>query len=164
MPFTPLHMGPGMVVKAVIPRHFNWVVFGFTQMALDLEVLWHMGRRELRRHAVWHTCFGESLAALVRPVSIPTTWTASLPGASAGAYGRILLDSLVHPDVEPQRSGSATRRLKRILPPPVLEDPCVGLGLSSLFGGLNSERRRRKTCQAARARGCCYFDKGTRDE
>ncbi len=28
MPFTPLHMGPGIVVKAVMRRYFSLMVFG----------------------------------------------------------------------------------------------------------------------------------------
>ena len=39
MPFTPLHMGPGMFVKAAMPRHFSIIVFGLTQIVLDLEAL-----------------------------------------------------------------------------------------------------------------------------
>jgi hypothetical protein len=34
MPFAPLHMGPGMAVKAAFPRHFSIVVFGLTRISL----------------------------------------------------------------------------------------------------------------------------------
>ena len=37
MPFTPFHMGPGLAVKAVCGRYFSLVVFGFSQVAIDIN-------------------------------------------------------------------------------------------------------------------------------
>jgi hypothetical protein len=39
MPFTPFHMGPGLAVKAVFGRYFSLMVFGFSQVAIDIEPL-----------------------------------------------------------------------------------------------------------------------------
>jgi hypothetical protein len=49
MPFTPLHMGPGLAVKAVMQRKFSLLVFGWSQVVIDLQPLLAMttGRVEL---------------------------------------------------------------------------------------------------------------------
>ena len=37
MPFTPFPMGAGLAVKAVAERHFSVLMFGWAQVAMDLE-------------------------------------------------------------------------------------------------------------------------------
>jgi len=179
MPFTPLHMGPGMAVKAVMPRHFSIVVFGLTQIAIDLEVLRHMVRHEHPFHAFWHTYLGASIVALVltvvgKPtsqwikaiwnriaancrdvdltVAIPTTWTASFLGAFVGAFSHIVLDSLYHPDSEPLQPWSAANRLKGLVNPHSVNFVCIVLGLAGLLWFVGAERQRRKAKQAMHQR------------
>jgi len=104
MPFTPLHMGPGMFIKAAVPRYFSIIVFGLTQIAIDIEVLWHLIRHDYPFHTFCHTYLGATIIAAVltvlgKPisqwikagwnhiadkcrdadlsVSVPTTWIAS---------------------------------------------------------------------------------------
>ena len=171
MPFTPLHMGPGMLVKAAMPRHFSIVVFGLTQIALDLEVAWHLARHEYPFHTFWHTYLGATIIAAIltvvgKPasqwiktawnhiatrcrdadlsVSIPTTWVASIAGAVFGAYSHILLDSLFHPDIEPLQPWSATNRLRGVVNPNGVEAVCLVLGIAGLAWFLERERRKRK--------------------
>ncbi|NLE42022.1 MAG: hypothetical protein GX615_09360 [Lentisphaerae bacterium] len=55
MPYTPLHMGPGMFLKATMPRHFSIITFGITQVLIDLEVLWNMTHHGNRLHTFLHT-------------------------------------------------------------------------------------------------------------
>jgi len=138
MPFTPLHLGPGMAMKAAAPRHFSLIVFGLTQIAMDVEVLWHIVTRNPPFHRFWHTYLGAMFIAvgagiLGKPasqwikalwncvatrccgteitVSVPTTWTASLSAAFLGAYSHILLDSLYHSDIAPWQPWSAENPL-----------------------------------------------------
>jgi hypothetical protein len=171
MPFTPLHMGPGIAVKAVMPRYFSIVVFGLTQIALDLEVLWHMARHDYPFHTFWHTYLGATIIAAVltvlgKPssqwikamwnriaakcrdvdltVSTPTTWVASFIGASVGAYSHILLDSLYHPDIEPLQPWSASNCVFGVLDPNGLEVVCVLIGIAGLVWFIERERRKRK--------------------
>ena len=74
MPFTPLHMGPGMAVKAACPRHFSIIVFGLTQIVIDSEILWHLARQDYPLHAFWHTYFGATvLAALLTILGKPAS-------------------------------------------------------------------------------------------
>lgn len=171
MPFTPLHIGPCMVIKAAVPRHFSVVVFGITQIAVDLEVLWHLARHDYSLHTFWHTYLGATIIAalltvLGKPTSqwikamwnriaakcrdadlmvpIPTTWLASLTGALVGAYSHILLDSLFHPDIEPLQPWSASNRLRGVVNPHGLEVLCVVLGVVGLAWFFDRERRKRK--------------------
>ncbi len=37
MPMTPFHVGPGLVFKAVAPRHFSLAVFVGVNVVIDLE-------------------------------------------------------------------------------------------------------------------------------
>jgi hypothetical protein len=156
MPFTPIHMGPGMAVKAAVPRHFSIVVFGLTQIALDLEVLWHLARRDPPLHRFWHTFLGATVVAaalavigkpaarLVKSIwnrvashgtdadlSVPvhTSWAASASGAFVGAYSHILLDSMFHADVGPLKPWSAANPLRGIINPMMLQMGCLILGL-----------------------------------
>lgn len=171
MPFTPFHMGPGMAVKAAMPQYFSIVVFGLTQIAFDLEVLWHLARHEYPFHTFWHTYLGATIIAVVLTslgnpasqwikaawnriaakccnanltVAVRTTWLASCTGAAFGAYSHILLDSLYHPDVEPLQPWSALNPLCEIVDPYRVEVACVSLGIIGLVWFIEGERRRRK--------------------
>jgi hypothetical protein len=66
MPFTPIHMGPGMAVKAAMPRHFSIVVFGLTQIVIDVEVLWQLAIGGYPLHRFCHTYLGRTHADAVR--------------------------------------------------------------------------------------------------
>ncbi|MCB1770876.1 MAG: hypothetical protein KDJ31_14465 [Candidatus Competibacteraceae bacterium] len=39
MPFTPLHRGPGLAIKALAGRRFSLLTFGIAQVAMDIEPL-----------------------------------------------------------------------------------------------------------------------------
>jgi hypothetical protein len=39
VPFTPFHMGPGLAIKAVTGRHLSLLVFGVSQVVIDVEPL-----------------------------------------------------------------------------------------------------------------------------
>ena len=54
MPFTPLHMGPGVLVKAVFQGGFSLMVFGWAQIVMDIQplvVLLTVRRSFARLHA-----------------------------------------------------------------------------------------------------------------
>jgi hypothetical protein len=128
MPFTPLHLGPGCVVKAVLGRHFSLAVFAFAQVAMDLEVLVRILRRDEIKHGLTHTYLGAVVLGVFslfvgRPVcrwllsywpptpdrpfltwlrgdpSIP--WVSAVSGAFIGTFSHVLLDSVMHADMRP---------------------------------------------------------------
>lgn len=171
MPFTPFHSGPGMALKAAIPRHFSICVFMLTQIVIDFEVLWHLIRWNPSLHGIWHTYIGATIAAIIafivgKPVSEyvkktwnriaahcpdvdltvpgPTTWLASFTGAFIGAYSHILLDSFFHPDIKPLRPWSSGNPLFGMLDPMLLHGLCIVLGIAGLIIYIARERQRRK--------------------
>ena len=164
-------MGPGMVVKAGVLRFFSIVVFGLTQIALDIEVLCHLARDEYPLHTFWHTYLGATVVACIitiigKPisqwiksvwnriatnyrdadltVSEETTWFASCTGAVLGAYSHIILDSLYHPDIQPLKPWFVHNPLRGIVSPTLVESVCVLLGIISVAWFIWGERKRRK--------------------
>ncbi len=128
MPFTPFHMGPALAAKAVLGRHFSLPIYGFTQVAIDSEVLaGYPFRRDLSFHRVMHTFAGATAAAaltlLLRPaiargMNLWNRSTKATPGspwhmepqvsplaavlsAFGGAWGHVLLDAPTHSHMEP---------------------------------------------------------------
>jgi len=118
MPFTPFHMGPGLVVKAIMRRRFSLMVFGWSQVAIDLQPLVAIvtGRGEL--HGLSHTAIGATLIGLAcgmtgRPLGelglrvlrrrpyLPVTWRASFTSAFIGTYSHVLIDGIMHADITP---------------------------------------------------------------
>ncbi len=64
MPVTPFHFGPGALAKAAAPKHFSLIVFGLTQVAIDLESLYFLVQGSWPVHRLLHTFAGAGLVAL----------------------------------------------------------------------------------------------------
>ena len=156
MPFTPLHMGPGLALKAVLGRYFSLMVFGFTQVAMDLEPLVRLIRGDAVLHGFTHTYLGATLigAASVivgRPAceflldrfrpdasmrvlvwlrgSGRITWTAAIVGALTGAYSHVGLDSIMHADMHPLAPMHGRNALLSLISVDVLHVVCVFAGV-----------------------------------
>ena len=152
MPFTPFHMGPALAIKAVSGRHFSLMVFGFSQVAMDVEPLVRIVRGDALLHGFTHTYLGATLIALVsaivgRPLCQfllkcwmsdrhsaflnrlrgPTliSWPAAVIGAFVGAYSHVLLDSIMHSDMQPFAPLSPANPLLHIIPTDALHLICA---------------------------------------
>lgn len=128
MPFTPFHFGVAAAVKAAIPRHFSLTAFIFSQVIIDLEVLYFMLVAEPPLHRFLHTFAGATLVCFAtvvigKPVcevwlilwnhviapgahsrlytNTKLTYKAVLIGALVGGFSHILLDAIMHLDVKP---------------------------------------------------------------
>ncbi len=120
MPFTPIHIGPGILVKAVLPSSFSLMVFGWTQVAMDIQPLIVMITGKGHVHGFTHTYVGAILItffsaltgkylseiglkilgmAKEKPITI--AWWVALLSAFIGSFSHVLLDSIMHTDVEP---------------------------------------------------------------
>jgi len=44
MPFTPCHVGPGLLLKSAAPRRVSVVAFALANVAIDVETLVHILR------------------------------------------------------------------------------------------------------------------------
>lgn len=115
MPFTPIHLGVGALGKAALGRNFSFVVFGATQVAMDIEPLLALtGVIDGQVHGVTHSWPG----ALVVGMLVWAAWQASArwPGdlfgdwrrippavvmlsAVMGAITHLVLDAMMHADM-----------------------------------------------------------------
>ena len=138
MPVTPLHMGPGLLVKATLGRQMSVVAFGLSQVAIDIEPLLAFVLGWTVLHGWTHTYLGATLiAALVTALGrspaewIVRRWNQELRfhkldrfqspeglsiaqvacGAFIGTYSHVAIDSLMHPDMRPFAPLSAARPL-----------------------------------------------------
>jgi membrane-bound metal-dependent hydrolase YbcI (DUF457 family) len=165
MPFTPLHMGPGLAVKAVLNKKFSLMVFGWSQIVIDLQPLFVLltGHGEL--HGFSHTLLGATLIGLLcratgkhlgelglhilrEPRRLPINWGVSFVSAFIGTYSHIFIDSLMHVDVLPLLPISRGSPLHGIISINDLHVLCL---VAAVVGGLawygvdRWTRRRRKT-------------------
>ena len=143
MPFTPFHLGPGAAIKAVFGRYFSLMVFGFAQVIIDLEPLIRLLRGDNILHGVSHTYFGAAFIGLfslwagkitcewllglwnavaqfkyLRWLSLSPhiSWTAASSGAFIGTFSHVLLDSLIHSDMQPLFPFSTANELLHVMP------------------------------------------------
>ena len=120
MPFTPIHMGPGILVKSILQGSFSLMVFGWTQIIMDIQPLLVMITGKGHLHGFTHTYVGAFLIAVISALSgkylselglkilgvakeNPTTilWWVAFLSAAIGSFSHVLLDSIMHADVEP---------------------------------------------------------------
>ncbi len=148
MPFTPFHLGPGAVFKAIGGRHFSFMVFGGSQVMMDIEPLVGIIRGSFILHGITHTLPGALVIGTVagiigRPISrwvlelleiphYPFTWTASFAGAYAGTFSHVILDAIMHPDTRPWWPFSNENQLLAVIPVDWLHLGCV---ITAVVGG-----------------------------
>jgi hypothetical protein len=117
MPFTPYHLGPGAAFKAIGGSRFSLLIFAGSQVLMDIEPLVRILRRDLVLHGPSHTVLGAlaiGVAAGVvgRPISEfalrvtgighrPITWPVAFASAFLGTYSHIVLDGMMHADINP---------------------------------------------------------------
>jgi hypothetical protein len=125
MPITPLHLGPGLVLKAVVGKRISITVFALSQIFMDLEVIGRLALNADRLHGFTNTILGASFVLLPavligRPVCQAAidwwnrnastelliadhriTWSAACWGAGLGVYTHWFLDAMMHADARP---------------------------------------------------------------
>jgi len=143
-------------VKAVTGCHFSLMVFGFSQVAMDIEPLVHIVRGDPILHGFIHTYLGATFVALVsflvgRPICqflldywTPEpyspfmnwlrgpkliTWPAAIAGAFVGTYSHVFLDSIMHPDVQPLAPFSEANTLLHVISVGALHLVCAISGV-----------------------------------
>ena len=153
MPFTPFHLGPGAVFKAVGGDRFSFMVFGGSQVLIDLEPAVRMMIGSVILHGFTHTLIGALVigtlaGAIGKPIServlyemnIPChgfTWTMSFVSAYIGTFSHVLLDAVMHWDLMLLYPFSLSKPLLGLISVDWLHVLCIGcggLGLILLFG------------------------------
>jgi membrane-bound metal-dependent hydrolase YbcI (DUF457 family) len=152
MPFTPIHMGPGLLIKSVLQGSFSLMVFGWTQIVMDVQPLIVMLSGAGHIHGFTHTYIGATLIALFSAVSgkylselslkfikLPASnggkifWRVSLLSAFIGSFSHVFLDSIMHADVEPFYPFSLMNELHHYVSVSTLHKFCL---YSGLFGAV----------------------------
>ncbi len=157
MPLTPFHMGPGVAIKVVAGRYYSLMVFGFSQVAMDIEPVVRIIRGDAVLHGFTHTYLGATLIGLVsavvgRPIcqlflnywtpdpyspfmnwlrgSKLISWPAAIAGAFVGTYSHVFLDSIMHSDTQPLAPLSEVNGLLHAISIGGLHLLCVLCGVS----------------------------------
>jgi hypothetical protein len=164
MPITPLHIGPGLLVKAVMRGAFSLIIFGYAQVLIDLQPLVALttGRGEL--HGSTHTWVGAvvigSLAAVTgRPPTnaalrllrgdarsrLTVSWPVALGSGLIGTLSHVALDSLLYRDMHALWPWSQEQPWLGAATSAQVYGGCIASGVigAVLYLGLNWRRDRR---------------------
>jgi len=149
MPFTPFHLGPGVAFKAVGGKHFSFMVFGGTQVLMDIEPLVAIVQGWPILHGVTHTILGALVIGLIagaigRPISEfvlrllriphhPITWPVSFLSGLLGTYSHIGLDAVMHRDMDPLWPLAAGNPVLGLMSVEGLHVLCLTAGLLGLL-------------------------------
>ena len=149
MPFTPFHMGPGLLVKALLQSSFSLMVFGWTQIVMDIQPLIVLLTGEGHLHGFSHTYLGAALitvfAALTgkylgefgliileidRNRAIRISWPIAVLSAAIGSSSHVLLDSIMHGDMQPFYPLSMANPALGVISVTALHKVCIYSGLA----------------------------------
>jgi len=145
MPFTPFHMGPGIFIKALLQGSFSLMVFGWSQIIMDIQPLLVLLTGEGHLHGFSHTYIGATLLGVFSALSgkylseiglkiigianaskpLKIAWWVVFLSAFTGTYSHVLLDSIMHSDVAPYYPFSPVNGLLGIISLPLLHQLCI---------------------------------------
>lgn len=160
MPVTPFHVGPGSLVKAVLREKFSLTIFGFAQIVIDLQPLVAMLGADIEVHGFSHTYVGATLVAVIasvigkpfceyclrfwnRELSVSNplwhfpekiSWPVVISSAFIGTYSHVLLDSIMHAEIEPFYPLAIRNQLFGLMEMGELHKLCAYAGLLGFFG------------------------------
>jgi len=149
MPFTPFHMGIGIFTKAFLQGSFSLMVFGWAQIVMDIQPLIVLLSGEGHLHGFSHTYIGATLLAIFSAISgkylsefglliigiskksnpIKIAWWVVFLSAFIGTFSHVLLDSLMHADIEPFFPLSRDNALLGLLTTQQIHKICLYSGL-----------------------------------
>jgi len=160
LPFTPLHCGPGALIKALIPGWFSLSIFTLVQVLIDIESLYNLINGYHPVHAFFHSYLGASIIGVIgvvlgKPIIEQTfkIWNfllhkkpasrlyigpkiplkSSIIGSFVGVYSHVLLDSIMHSDIRPLAPFSETNLVYQIIAILPLHALCFSLGIIGVF-------------------------------
>lgn len=147
MPFTPFHLGPGLAFKAIGGRHFSFMVFGGTQVLIDIQPLLGLLGLIDSVHGASHTLAGALLIGLLgmltgKPIGNAVLgwlhwrgpavrWGDAAAGALLGSVSHIGLDALMHADIQPLWPGNSANPLLHALSWQALHAGCLLLAVAA---------------------------------
>ncbi|AJQ96113.1 hypothetical protein [Gynuella sunshinyii] len=147
MPFTPFHMGPGLLIKSLLHGAFSLMVFGWSQVVMDIQPLLVLLTGSGHLHGFSHTYIGAALLAVFSALSgkylselglfllgmdphrnIRISWSVAFLSAAIGTISHVLLDSIMHEDIVPFFPLSADNGLLHIISVSALHEVCLYSG------------------------------------
>jgi len=147
MPFTPFHMGPGIAIKALLQGSFSLMVFGWAQIVMDIQPLIVLISGERHLHGFSHTYVGGTLIAIFSALSgkylseiglfilginrewqVKIAWWVAFLSAFIGTLSHVLLDSIMHADVEPFSPFTTHNSFLGVITVPALHKLCLYTG------------------------------------
>ncbi len=159
MPFTPIHMGPGILIKSLLQGSFSLMVFGWTQIIMDIQPLIVLISGEGHLHGFTHTYVGAILIAIFAALTgkylselglkilkisktnnlISIAWWVVFLSAFIGSFSHVLLDSIMHADVEPFFPFTLDNQFLGLISVSVLHKLCLYSGLvgAAIYYGIN---------------------------
>ena len=149
MPFTPFHLGPAAIIKGLAGDRFSFMVFGGSQVLMDIEPGVRMVLGSPVLHGPTHTIGGALAIAIIasligkpisefalRVIAYPDSsisWSASITGAFFGTLSHIILDAVMHSDMIPWAPFASSNELLGLLSLTSLHTICV---FSGFVGGI----------------------------
>jgi membrane-bound metal-dependent hydrolase YbcI (DUF457 family) len=158
-------MGPGLLIKSLLQGSFSLLVFGWSQVVMDIQPLVVLITGEGHLHGFTHTYIGASLLAVFSAVSgkylsefglkllridhyfAPIIlWRVSFLSAFIGCFSHVLLDSIMHADVQPFYPIDLHNPMLRYISVSALHKLCLYSGLvgAAVFYGVSFYRARRR--------------------
>lgn len=159
MPFTPIHMGPGILIKSLLQGSFSLMVFGWTQIVMDIQPLIVLISGEGHLHGFTHTFVGAILITVIATLTgkylsefglkiiriskndnpISLMWCVVFLSAFIGSFSHVLLDSIMHSDVEPFFPFILDNQFLGLISVSMLHKVCLYSGLvgAAIYYGVN---------------------------
>jgi membrane-bound metal-dependent hydrolase YbcI (DUF457 family) len=146
MPFTPFHFGPGAAIQAVFPKQLSFIAFALGNVLMDFEPAYYMLTGQFPLHRFFHSFLGATLVVPIvvfmfvaaRRIAVGRGWVPNLYdwlgltvrqvclGATIGVNSHIVLDGIMHSDVQPFAPFSSLNPFLHLLPLDRLHWLCAG--------------------------------------
>ena len=154
-------MGPGIVVKACLQSAFSLMVFGWSQILIDIQPLLVMLTDRGELHGFSHTYIGATLIAIIAaptgkylgefglrflrmPGYNPIRWRVAILSAFIGTYSHVFIDAIMHSDIRPFAPLSNQRALHGLVSIEMLHLLCIGSALVGAIAFVLIERHRNR--------------------
>jgi hypothetical protein len=158
LPFTPFHLGPGALFKGIGGDRFSFMVFGGSQVLIDIEPGYRMLSGDAILHGPSHTITGAlAIGAIATVTGKPISefvlklfrypwshisWAAAAFGAFLGTFSHLFFDAIMHSDMAPWAPLSATNGLLGVISLSTLHVLCVVLGIVGALLFLNDYKKK----------------------
>lgn len=152
-------MGPGILIKSILQSSFSLMVFGWTQIVMDIQPLIVLISGEGHLHGFTHTYVGAILIAIfaaftgkylselgLKLLNISTKdnlisikWSVVFLSAFIGSFSHVLFDSIMHADVEPFFPITLNNQFLGLISVSMLYKVCMYSGLigAAIYFGIN---------------------------